>query len=224
MKKKKEPVVEDSFIREINEELKNENIKKLWDKYGLHLIVALVVILTLTVSFETIKNWRIKKFEEASNAYAYALALQSMDRLDESLNVLQKLGEGNGVYADLAQMQTANILLEQGKNDEALGLLQKIIDDNDSLPQIRDIAVIKLASYKVDTAPADEVRALLQPLMQENSSWKNLAKEIAASLALKEKNEAEAQRLFNEIIADPQASEAARSRAKDILSVLDNAA
>ena len=99
-----------------------------------------------------------------------------------------------------------------------------MIDDNDSLPQIRDIAVIKLASYKVDTAPADEVRALLQPLMQENSSWKNLAKEIAASLALKEKNEAEAQRLFNEIIADPQASEAARSRAKDILSVLDNAA
>ena len=67
MLKKKEPVVEDSFIREINEELKNENIRKLWDKYGLHLIVALVVILTLTVSFETLIYWRSKRFEDASN-------------------------------------------------------------------------------------------------------------------------------------------------------------
>ena len=116
MLKKKEPVVEDSFIREINEELKNENIRKLWDKYGLHLIVALVVILTLTVSFETLKNWRIKRFEDASNTYAYALALQGMDRTDESINVLQKLQQGSsGIYADIAQMQIANILLEQGK-------------------------------------------------------------------------------------------------------------
>ena len=224
MKKRKEPVVEDSFIREINEELKNENIKKLWDKYGLHLIVALVVVLTLAVSFETFRNWRIKRFEDASNTYAYALALQSMDRLDESINVLQKLQQGtSGIYADIAQMQIANIRLEEGKIEEASALLQKMTKDEKITPQIRDIAAIKLASYKLDGAPAEEVRALLQPLMQDDNSWKNVAKEIAAMLAVREKDMKDARRLYSEISADPQASESIRSRAQDMLSVLDNA-
>ncbi len=224
MLKKKEPVVEDSFIREINEELKNENIRKLWDKYGLHLIVALVVILTLTVSFETLKNWRIKRFEDASNTYAYALALQGMDRTDESINVLQKLQQGSsGIYADIAQMQIANILLEQGKNTEASALLESIVQDKKITPQIRDIAAVKLASYKLDSAPAEEISALLQPLQQEGNSWKNVAKEILAMLEIREKNMEEARRLYSEIAGDPQASENIRSRAQDMLSVLDNA-
>ena len=51
MKKNEEYTMQDAFIREVDEDLKNESMKKLWDKYGLFVLLIVIVSLTVAVSY-----------------------------------------------------------------------------------------------------------------------------------------------------------------------------
>lgn len=224
MKNQGDPDFEDAFIREIKEDIKNDNLKKLWDKYGLYIIIFVIVVLTATVSFESIKAWRLKGAQELSNTYAYALNLQNQGKYDESLKILEKIRENNkGIYSDIAEIQISNIMFEQGKNPEGIAILEKIIKDKSANPQIKDVSTIKLASYKLDTAPTDELKAMLNPLVAANGSWSNIAKELLAMLAIRDANIKEARAIYSEIANSENVSESLKIRAQDMLSVLDSA-
>lgn len=153
---------QEAFIKEVNEDLKNESMKKMWDKYGLYIIILVVAALTAAVSFEAIKAWYTKKLQTWSDSYAYALSLQNQGKYDESIDTFDYIaGKDYGIFSDLAKMQKANILLEQKKNDEAFKLMNEIIEDKSFNPQLRDTTILKLASYKLDNAPAEEIEELI---------------------------------------------------------------
>lgn len=102
----------ENFFKEVSADVKSDNMKKLWDTYGLQIIIAVVIILTIAVSFETLKAWKLKHNESRSDAYSVALALQNQGRYDESLQVLEEIKENDkGIYADIAQIQTSNIFI-----------------------------------------------------------------------------------------------------------------
>lgn len=225
--KKKETSAEsraiDNFFREVSEDVQNDKLKKIWDTYGLHIIIAIIVILTIAVSFETLKAWKIKRNETWSDAYAYALNLQNQGKYDESMNVLGEISQKNkGIYRDLSEIQKSNILFEQGKNAEALDLLEKIVNDESIDPKMRHITAVKLASYKLDTAPREEIEKLLAPLMNEESSWKNIAKEMLAMLEIREGNIEKAKEIYGEILNSPDLSDGLKLRVQDMLSALNS--
>ena len=151
---------QEAFIKEVNEDLKNESMKKMWDKYGLYIIILVVAALTAAVSFEAIKAWYTKKLQTWSDSYAYALSLQNQGKYDESIDTFDYIaGKDYGIFSDLAKMQKANILLEQKKNNEAFKLMNEIIEDKSFNPQLRDTTILKQASYKLDNAPAEEIES-----------------------------------------------------------------
>lgn len=214
----------ENFFREVSADVKSDNMKKLWDTYGLQIIIAVAVILTLAVSFETFKAWKNKRNESWSDTYAYALNLQNQGRYDESLKVLEQIKDTNGgIYADIAQIQTSNILFEQGKNEEAIAILEKIISNKDINQKMRDVTAIKLASYKLDSAPKAEIEALLMPMITENGSWTNIAREMLAILAIRDGDLETAKTLYSEILNTPNLSDGLKLRVQDMLSVLDSA-
>ena len=225
MKRKKTPALpEDSFIKEVNEDLKNDQLRLVWKKYGLYIIIAVALILTVTVSFESIKAWRIKQNEAWSDTYAYALSLQNQGRFDESIEVLQRMkSEGGGIYADIAKVQISNVLFDQGKINEAVALLQVLAKDKKLNKQMHNVVIIKLASYKVDTAPAEEVIELLKPLIEENGAWTDIAKEMLAILYIRENNFDQAREIYYDILNTPNIDEELSRRVKDMLSVLNEA-
>ena len=53
----------ENFFKEVSADVKSDNMKKLWDTYGLQIIIAVVIILTIAVSFETLKAWKLKHNE-----------------------------------------------------------------------------------------------------------------------------------------------------------------
>lgn len=226
MKKKNEPEkhndLEDAFIREIDEELKNEQLKRLWDKYGLFVILFVVIAISAVVSFETFKAWKEKRNQEFSDTYAYALNLQNQGRYAEAMEVLDNLIKSNkSIYSEIAEIQKANVFLEQGKNQEALSILEKVVADEDFNPQMKDIATIKLASFKLDYASQDEIKAMLNPFIEQNSTWANIAKEMLAMLAIREKDYNTAIDLYQEISNAENISENMKARAQDMISVLE---
>ncbi len=213
---------EDAFIREIDEELKNEKIKNIWDKYGLYIIIFVVIAVFSAVSFESLKAWNDRRNQEMSDTFAYALNLQNQGRFAEATEVLDNLAKsGHGIYTNIAQMQKANLLFEQNQLEQAIVVLQNIINDEDFNPQMRNIAILKLASYKLNNAPAAEIKDLLQPLTEEQNVWNDTAKELLAMLAIREKDFSEAQKLYTEISNSPKVSETLKTRALDMINVLE---
>lgn len=223
MKKKNEEfTLQDAFIREVDEDLKNESMKKLWDKYGLFIIIFVVASLTLAVSYESLKSWYIRRAENRADAYAAALSLQNQARFAESEEAFDLIiNEKLGAYAGLAKMQKANLLLEQDNIKEALTLLKEISEDKSVSPQLRDTALIKLATYRQDSASFEEMAELLRPVTEnDNNAWNAFAKDILATVLLRDGKKEEAVEIYNSLLQNPDASEDLKNRIKDILSVL----
>lgn len=223
MKKNNAPLTkEDAFIQEVNEELKNERMKNIWEKYGLYIVLFVVAILTATVSFETIRNWNIRRHQNLSDRYAVALALQNQGKNEQSILALESIEKDapKSIYADTAQIQIANIWFEQNKVDEGIAVLEKYLSQKNANSQLQKVAAIKLASYKLDKAPAEEIETLLSPLAAENGNWTGIAQEMLAMLAIREKNMAKAQDLYTQIVNNPNTPDRLKSRAQDMLLIL----
>lgn len=226
MKKKgMNPVdVDDSFLKEIDKEVKNDHLKDLWQKHGLAVVLGVAAILAITVSFETIKAWSHRNNQELSNAYAVAVSMQSQGRYEESLKILRKMADSNkGIYSDIAKIQVANVLFEEGKNAEAVALLEEIINNNRVNRQMKDISIIKLASYKLDSnTPKEEISALLMPLTAEDNSWSNVAHEMLAMLAIRENDIPGAKTQYQAIIDSSDVQDNLKNRAQEMLSILND--
>lgn len=214
---------EDAFILEVNEELKNEKIKHIWEKYGLFIIAVVTISLTAAISFETIKGWYNKKFQDISDAYSAAVVLQEQEKYDESNKILQAVEEkaDNHIYAQLVQFQQANILLEQNKTDEAITILQNIINDEKSDKSLKEIAIIKIASYKLENATFEDIEALLKGMVEEKGNWTVIAQEILAMSAIKHKNLEKAKELYTSILTNPETPENIKNKAQDMLLLLN---
>ena len=129
--------------------------------------------------------------------------------------------KASGIYDDLAKMQIANIFLEQGKKNEALDVLENLIDNDNILPQMRNIAAMKLASYKMDMGvDADEITALLLPVIEDDSR-SDIARELLAMLYIREKDVEKAEAEYKQIITSATASDAIKTRASDMLNLLN---
>ncbi len=222
MKKNEEYTMQDAFIREVDEDLKNESMKKLWDKYGLFVLLIVIVSLTVAVSYESIKSWYIKRAENRTEGYAVALSMQNQGLFDDSLEALDLIiNQKMGTYAELAEMQKATILLEQNNEKEALALLEKIANDKSSRQQLRDTALIKLASYRQDSATFEEMSELLSPITNsKDNAWYAVAEDMLATILLRDGNTEQAKEIYNALLENQDTPDDLKNRIKDILSVL----
>ncbi len=212
--------VTDAFIQEVTEDVKNENLKVLWNKYGLFIILFVVIAVTAAVSFETIKGWRDAKYQQQTENYL--AALQSGADYENSLKALEKIAAANqGIYSELARVQIATVLFEQGKNAEAETMLQTIADNDELNPRIRNLAALKLATYKIDTAPRAEIEALLQPVIAADNSWSPLATDLLAMAAIRDGDTETARALYKSLLENGNISDNFKNRIQDMLSTLN---
>ncbi len=211
------PEYTDAFIREVDEDVKNDDFKVLWNKYGTYIVAFVVIVVTVAVCFDRIKVWKAEQNQIKTENYMAAAQLK--ENPDDTIAALQKIStESNGILADFAKLQIANVLLIQEKNDEALTMLQEISNDNNVDGSVKNIALIKLASYKVDTMSTAEVEDLLQPVLNENSSWTPIAKDLLAISAIREGNIEKAKQLYKEILKIKDLPEGFKTKIQDMLT------
>ena len=221
-KQEKEYTMQDAFIDEVDEDLKNESFKKMWEKYGTLITICVVLVLTAAVSYESLKAWYIRRAENWAEAYTVALSLQNRGRYDESMEALNSIiGNKFGAYADLAKMQQVNVLLDSKKEEEALKMLEEIIADDGFNKQLRDLATVKLASYKQDSASVEDMQTLLQPILSNTqNAWYAIARDMIALVFVRDGKIDDAKEIYSELLDSKDVSEEFKNRVKNILSVL----
>ena len=172
------PDYTDAFINEVSEEVKNDNFKELWNRYGLLIIAIVAVAVCGAVSFERIKSWRLQQNQMTTETYMDAAHKQ--DNPEAMIAALQKINQSDhGIYGDFARLQIANVLFEQQKDEEAMAMLEALTKDPQVNTEVRQIALVKYATYKVDVMSKQELTDLLQPVLDANNSWTPLANDLA---------------------------------------------
>ncbi len=213
------PDFTDAFINEVNEEVKNDSFKELWNKYGLFIIAIVVIAVSGAVSFERLKNWHQQSNRQ--NTEMYMDAARQQNDPEAMIAALQKINQNDrGIYGDFARLQIANVLIEQNKNDEGLAMLNNLANDAQVNSEVRQIALVKYATYKVDTLSQKELADILKPVLEANNSWTPVANDLLAMAAIREGDLQTARDIYNSLLKVKDLPESFKSKVQEMLSSL----
>lgn len=210
-----------AIFEEVDEELRNEKFKQLMNKYGGAILSVIVLALAITVGYEKIEQWRINKAEKRNIQYTQAITPNANyeNNIVELENIVHT---ETGLYKDIAQLQIANILLDNNQKEKGIEVLNKICNDVNVSQKVREIATIKLATYKIDSSSFEDINTMLTPIISANGSWAPMAKELLAMSAIYNKDFALAKKLYNELLAS-NISDDFKSRVNDMLASINEA-
>jgi len=206
---------DDSFIREVNEELRQEQLKAFWNRFGSLTIGAAVLIVLATAAFVAYEYWSSSRANQAGDAFANALDLAAEGKNDEAMASLSALREnGYGAYPMLAQLREATLLADSGKPTEAIAAFDAVANDSSAPAALRDMARLRAGLLLVDNGSYADVSARVEQLTADTNPVRHSAREVLALAAWKEGNRETALSLFNQILDDGDAPAGVRQRAE----------
>ncbi len=212
------------LFSEIDEDLRRDQMRKLWQRYS-GLIIAVVVLIIAGVG-----GWRFyqyneaKKAGESGSAFEAAVALSEQNKSAEAEAAFTKLAsEGTKGYRALARLRAA---AEAAKRDPtaAVQLYDGIAADGSLGASEQDIARIRAASLLLDTAPYTDIRQRLEPLTASGRTFRHTARELLSLSAWRSNDAAGARQWLDMIANDPESPAAIRSRAEALQALLPPAA
>lgn len=218
-----EKTEEDLLIREIEEDLRQDQFTKLWRDYGQYVLAALVALVLGVAGHQGWQAWDQKTRRAASEKFQAAMVLaesQKTDQAQKSLNAIA--ADSRAGYAMLARFQSARILAEKGSAAEAAKAYWALAGDAKIDALYRDLATILGAAQALNDSGADlkALEARLKPLAAGAGPWRASARELSALIALGSGDRAAAEKMFAELADDRLAQPGIRARARDMASVL----
>jgi hypothetical protein len=205
---------DDSFIREVNEELRQDQAKALWDSYGPYIIGIAVIAVLATAAWVGWDYWTSSKANASGDRFSQALQLAKDGQSDKALAELQALEkEGYGAYPVLARLRIATLMGAQNKPEDAVAGFDAVSKDSSVPVAIRDMARLRAAYILIDTGSYDDVASRVEELTADGNPLRHSAREALALAAWKAGRGDDALKLFEQIASDAAAPRNVQQRA-----------
>jgi hypothetical protein len=196
----------DSLLREVDEELRREQMQKLWERYNGVILGGAALIVLGVGGYKMLETRRIAAMEASGADFNAALKLSEDLKADDAVKAFQKIADsGPAGYAALAKLHLAGAHIKAGKTADALAAYQSIIDTPASDSLLRNFAQLQVATLKLGEADFAELQNRLTPLTGDNSAFKTTARELLGLAAFKAGKLDEARKNFEPLLIDPKA-------------------
>ncbi|MEH6717903.1 MAG: tetratricopeptide repeat protein [Aurantimonas endophytica] len=216
---------DDSFIREVNEELRQDKVQEAWSKFGRWLLIGVAILLVATAAYVGWDRYQAAQANVSGDRYLVALDLAAAGQPDEAVAALEALiADGHGAYPDLARMRIGSIREAQGQPQEAVAAFDAVAGDSSAPQPIRDMAAVRAAYILVDSGTVDDVRARVERLTGDSEPLRFPAREAIALAAWKAGDTETASGLFQQLVDDAGASNGISARARLMLDVIASGA
>lgn len=212
---------DDSFVREVNEELRQDQLKALWSRYGLLMVAGVLLILAATGGWVGWNYWTEQQANRSGDQFSAALQLANQGRTDEALAALRQLeSDGHGAYPVLARLRAATVMAEAGEYEDAIAGFDSVAADSAVPTSIRDMARLRAALLLVDHGSYDDVAQRAETLADDANALRHSAREAMGLAAWREGDGENALRLFQHIVDDPAAPSNMRQRAELMVELI----
>ncbi|HZP68995.1 MAG TPA: tetratricopeptide repeat protein [Pseudolabrys sp.] len=207
------------IFHEVDEEVRREQLKKLWERYSLYVIVLAVLIVAGMAGWRGYEYWVATKAAAAGAKFEAAIALSEEGKQAEAEAAFAKVAtEAPEGYRILARMRAASTLA-QSKPADAVKAFDELSADASLGIVWQDLAAVRAGLLLVDTAPLAEMRRRLEPVAEPTRNFRHTARELLALSAWRNHDIAAARKYLDMIAGDAESPIGVRARA-DVLSAL----
>lgn len=218
--------LESEILREVAEEMKEEQLKQLWRKYGSVIVGIIVVVLLATGGYEFFKYHQKKTALEESAQLQSALILIDEGKAEEGAEMLKNLRDTSRLgYRYLAALYYADYQLARGPENmgKTIDALDFIIQDKNAPVPVRNVAMFDKIAVELDSGKADyaKLEKELEALFSGDNPWTVLGLEMSANLALRQGNTAKAKARWQQILETPNLPEAKSIQISEYLAFVD---
>jgi len=208
------------IFREIDEELRRDNLRELWSRYGRYIIAVAVFALLVAGGIVAWQDHQLSERRAQSTRYASALTLARDGKESDAVKVFAAIAHEGGGYAVLASFEEAGLLAKSGDREAAAAAYDRIAEASDVDPNLRGLAVLLSVMQRMPQADPHTTIDRLGPLTASGNPWRPSAIELTALARLQSGDKSGALDLFKSLADDPATPQGLRARAAEMVAAL----
>jgi hypothetical protein len=208
------------IFREIDEELRRDNLLKLWSHYGRYVIALAVLVLVIAGGVMAWRDHQLTERRAQSARYASALSLAREGKDADAAKVFAAVGLEGGGYATLASFEEAELLAKSGDRKGAVAVYDRIAAERSLAPALREMAVLLSVMHGMADADPHSIIDRLAPMTVAGNPWRPTALELTAAARLKSGDKTGALDLYKSLADDLAAPQGLRARAAEMAAAL----
>jgi hypothetical protein len=208
------------IFREIDEELRRDNLLKLWARYGRYIIALGVALLLIAGGFVAWRDHQRTERLAQSARYAGAVALANAGKTADAAIVFASVAKEGGGYSVLAAFQDAALSARSGNRQAAVAAYDRIAAAPGVEPAFRDLAVLDAVMAGGADADPKAAIARLEPLTASGNPWRPMALALTAAARLRLGDDKTALELYKNLADDPATPRDLRARAAEMIAAL----
>ena len=208
------PVDNETFYREVDEELRREQLKTTWERFGKWIIAGVILLLAAIAGY---LYWQQQRQEQAGKKGEELTAIFDQIEAGKAKGIQPRLDavakdSGPG-YRAAALLTKADVAIVEGNLPAAVATFKQVAEDDGLPAPYRELALIRQTAAEYDSLQPGVVIQRLQPLAVADNPWFGSAGEMVALAYLKQQKPAEAARIFAAMAKDQSIPASIRSRA-----------
>jgi len=205
---------DDGFFREVSQELRQDQAKALWDRYGTLIIAGAIAVVVATAAFVGWEYWSQSRADRSGDAYLNALSLAREGNNEEAKAAFEALEtDGYGAYPVLARMRAATLSAQEGDYAGAVAGFDSVAADSAVPLSIREMARLRAGYLLVGHGSYADVAQRVESLTGDSNPLRHSAREALGLSAWKEGRMVDAAALFEQILNDDNVPQNMRQRA-----------
>ena len=208
------PPDNEAFLREVDDELRRDELQSFWKRWGRWLIGGIIVALALFAAYLWWENDKVAKAGVDGEQLSQALDTLATSDTPEAEAQLKKLTTAkNAGYRATAKIALAALAAQRGNAQAAAKGFADVAADDSLAQPWRDLALVRQTVTEFDTLTPNVVIERLKPLAVSGNAWFGSAGEMVALSYIKLGQPQLAAKLFGDIAKDESVPETIRSRA-----------
>ncbi len=205
---------------EVDEEVRRDQLKKLWDQYSIYIIALALLIIAGVGGWRGYQYLEAKKAAEAGAAFDKAAELSDANKHAEAEAAFADLAaKAPWGYRILARLRTAAEVANRDKSAAAKMFDDIAADTSVGAPE-RDLARIRAAQLLLETTTYPNMLQRLEPATATDATFRHTARELLALSAWRANDTAATRQWLDLIANDGESPPSLRSRAEALQALL----